>query len=247
MEKIKNIFKLEFNEEDIQAMKPLDGILALLYYLFYMVLISCFGLIMFNTDIYSRWGKYFTNMSMYKFIFYIPITVLSILPAILIVYLRKQSISSLGIRKTKIIKSIFLGVIFSLPFLIPNIINGIANNHNFRDIESLMWEFLYFLICIGAVEEVIFRGFIQIRIRGIIKSKWLSIFIVGILFSILHIPFQMMKANMSLIEFILYDMSHLINVMIIHVYIVYLYTRDNNLIAPIIAHTLINFGGQLFM
>lgn len=247
MGKIENIFKVEFKEEDIQDMKPLDGILALLYYLFYMVLLYCFGLIMFDTDLFIRWAKYFANMDMYKFIFYIPITVLSILPAILIIFFRKQSVSSLGIRKTKVMKSIFLGIIFSLPFLISNNINGIINNYNFRNIESLTWNFLYYLICIGLVEEVIFRGFIQTRIRGIIKNKWVSIFVVGFMFSILHIPFQMLQANLSLIEFIQHDMPHLINLVIIHVYFVYIYTRDNNLIAPIITHTIINFSNHLFM
>jgi len=247
MGNIKNLLKAEFNEEDIQAMKPLDGILALLYYLYYMILLYCFGLIMFNTDLYIRWGKYFGNMVMYKFIFYIPITVLSILPAILITYFRKQSLSSLGIRKTKVMKSIILGIIFGLPFLIPNIISGILSNHNFRDIESLTWEFLYFLICIGLVEEIIFRGFIQTRIKGIIKNKWLSIFVVGLMFSILHIPFQMMQTNLPLIQFIMYDMVHLIITIILHVYFVYIYTRDNNIIAPVITHTIINFSNYLFM
>lgn len=86
---------------------------------------------------------------MYRFIFYIPITILSILPIILIIQFRKQSISSLGIRKTNVVKSIFLGILFSLPFLIPNIKNGIIYNYEFKNVKFLIWDFLYFLIPIA--------------------------------------------------------------------------------------------------
>mgnify|MGYP000848135267 CR=1 FL=1 len=245
MAKVKNIFNIEFEEEDIQNMQSLDGVFALLYYLYYMILIFCFGLIMFNTDIYVNWGNNFINGSMYRFIFYVPITILSILPIIFIIQFRKQSISSLGIRKANVVKSIFLGILFSLPFLIPNIKNGIIYNYEFKNVEFLIWDFLYFLISIALVEEIIFRGFIQIRIRGIIKDKWLSILIVGIMCSIMHIPFQMMNSNLSLVEFI--DMTYLIKLVIMHIYFVYIYTRDNNIIAPIVAHTIINFSKYLFI
>lgn len=184
---------------------------------------------------------------MYKFIFFIPITVISTLPAILIAYFRRQKISSLGIRRTNIIKSIFFGIIFSLPALIPNVRKGIINNYDLRNVEFLVWDFLYYLICIGLVEEVIIRGFIQIRIRGIIKNKWLSIFVVGFMFSIWHIPFQMKQANLPLIEFILSNIPNLIMLSIIHVYFVYIYTRDNNIIAPIITHAIWNFSHFIFI
>ncbi|NMB07323.1 MAG: hypothetical protein GX981_02905 [Tissierellia bacterium] len=74
MEKVKSIFKIKF-EEDIQNMQLLDGVFALLFYLYYMILIFCFGLIVFNIDIYVNWGNNFINSSMYRFIFYIPITI----------------------------------------------------------------------------------------------------------------------------------------------------------------------------
>lgn len=148
MEKVKSIFKIKF-EEDIQNMQLLDGVFALLFYLYYMILIFCFGLIVFNIDIYVNWGNNFINSSMYRFIFYIPIIILSILPIILIIQFRKQSISSLGIRKTNVVKSIFLGILFSLPFLIPNIKNGIIYNYEFKNVKFLIWDFLYFLIPIA--------------------------------------------------------------------------------------------------
>lgn len=235
----KELFKIEFDKEDIQDMKQIDGVIAILYFCYTIILIICFSLIMFKTDIYINLAKNFTKMEMFRFIFYIPITVLSILPAMLITYYRKQRFSSLGIRRTKIIKSILLGILFSLPALIPSIIHGVSNNYSLRSIESLAWDFLFYMICIGLVEEIIFRSFIQTRIMGIINNKWMSIFFVGFLFAVIHLPFQMMKPDPSY--------PSLIFLTLMHVYFVYLYTRDNNIIGPVVAHTIFNFSGYLFI
>jgi hypothetical protein len=112
--------------------------------------------------------------------------------------------------------------------------------------EDALWTFLYFLICIAFVDELTFRGFIQTRIRGIIKNKWLSIIIVGLMFAIMHIPFQMLKAKLPLIPFIQMDLGHLISTSILHIYFVYIYTRHNNIIAPTIAHALVGFVPYIF-
>lgn len=56
MEKVKSIFKIKF-EEDIQNMQLLDGVFALLFYLYYMILIFCFGLIVFNIEYICQLGK----------------------------------------------------------------------------------------------------------------------------------------------------------------------------------------------
>lgn len=246
MEILKKMFKVEFNEDYIAEMKLLDGVLAILYFFFYMVLIFLFGLLMFKIDIYSNFN-YLENENMYQFIFYIPISIVSILPIIVVTYLRKQSFSSLGIESNNILKSIFLGILFALPFALPTIISGINQGYRIADIEDIIWKFLFYLICIGFVEELAFRGFIQIRIRGLIKNKWLSIVIVGLMFGSMHIPFQMLRADMPIFQFIQQDLIHLITTMVIHIYLVYIYTRHNNIIAPTITHTIMNFIPYIFI
>jgi len=228
-------------------MKSIDGIIALLYYLFNSTLIYLFGLFMFKTDVYIKYFKYFSNENFYRFLFYIPFTIIAIAPIVIIIHFRKQSLSSIGIKKSGNFKSVFKGVLFALPFVLPTIIYGIKHNYNFNNINNLIWTFLYFLICIGFEEELAFRGFIQIRIMGLIRNKWLSIIIVGLMFGVMHIPFQMLKANMSLIQFVKYDYKHLITTMVIHIYLVYIYTRDNNIVAPTITHTLMNFVSSIFV
>lgn len=249
METIKKIFNAKSNEECKNEYRDefnlLDGLLAIGYFFFYMILLFLFGLLMFKTDIYSRFN-FFENKNLNKFIFYIPISLITILPIIVIMYLRKQSLASIGIKKKNILKSIFLGILFALPFALPTIIIGINKGYEFANIVVMIWEFLYYLLCIGFVEELVFRGFIQTRIRGLIKNKWLGIVIVGLMFGLMHIPFQMLKANMSILQFIQQDIFHLITTMILHIYFVYIYTRDENIVAPTLTHTLINFIPYIF-
>lgn len=227
-------------------MNRLDGLLAIGFYFFNILILFLFGLVMFRTDLYSRFNV-FENANLNLLVFYIPISLVTIFPIIIILYLRKQSLASLGIKKSKTVKSIFLGILFALPFTLPTLIYGIYNQYNVANMGDLIWRFFYFLFCIGFVEELAFRGFIQTRIRGIIKNQRLSIIVVGVMFGVMHIPFQMLLANMSPIQFVLYDIKHLMITMLVHGYLVFIYSRDNNIVAPTITHTLMDLIGNVFV
>ncbi len=240
MRYINRLFSVNFDNET--KMSKLDGILAIIYYLYYNIIIYLFGLIFLKTDLPYKFSIYFSNKFLYKFIFYIPISILSILPIIIILWYRKQKFKTIGIKFNKLLQSLLIGVIGGIPFILPYILGFFKHNKHFQyNPFDTFWYFLYFFICIALVEEISFRGFIQTRIQGLIKNKWLSIFVVGIMFGFMHIPFQMIKANMSFIEFVSLDKYHLITTALIHVYLVYLYTRNNNILSSTISHTLIDF------
>ncbi len=239
-------YNKECKNEHREEFDLFDGLLSIAYFLFYMIILFLFGLLIFKTDIFTRFN-YFENRNLNRFIFYIPISLITILPAIVIAFLRRQGLASIGIKKNNMLKSILLGILFAIPLILPTIFIGISKGYDFANIEDIIWEFLYYLLCIGFVEELVFRGFIQTRIRGLIKNKKLSVVIVGLMFGFLHIPFQMLKANMSILQFIQQDIVHLITTVILHIYFVYIYERDDNIIAPTITHTLINFISHIFI
>lgn len=244
---LKQIFRVNFEEEANKQLKR-DGVYSIIYYVYYMIMILLFGLLLTKTQIYHDLGRNFSSRSLFKFLFYIPFTLVNILPIFLILKFRRQSLRSVGIKTDKILKSIIIGVIGSIPFLILNVIGPISSGKTINpNVFDWIWTFLYFFICIAFAEELMFRGFLQTRIQGLIKNKWIGIITVGILFGLMHVPFQMIKANMSLLEFLQFDMGHLITTCFIHVYLVYLYTRDNNILAPTIAHAIMNFGYAIFL
>jgi membrane protease YdiL (CAAX protease family) len=243
-----NTFKVSFDEE-VKDFRPKDGIAAIAYFFYNMLILYLFGLLIFKTRIYSEFRTYsnISNDMIYRFIFYIPIVILQLAPVFIFAKARKQDLRSLGLKKDKILKSIFLGIIFSIPFNLPVIIGAINQEGKILSLTNLIFTFMYFFIEIALVEEISFRGFIQTRIQGLIKNKWLSIFVVGIMFALMHIPFQIIRASMPLGDFIVQDSFHLIFTFAIHVYLVYIYTRDNNIISSSITHTLIDFIPSIFI
>lgn len=245
MKKASQIF---FEEDVIKTADKKDGVFSILFFAYYMIIIFLFGMLVFKTNIYQSLSVYFSSKTFFRFIFYIPNVIVSLLPIFLILIFRRQSLDTIGLKKTKSWKSILLGIIGSIPFSVMNAMGPIRSGKTLNpNITDWIWIFLYYLVCIAFVEEVVFRGYLQTRIFGLIKNKWIGIVLVGIMFSLMHVPFQMIRANMSFVDFILYDMQHLITTMIIHIYLVYLYTRDNNIIAPTIAHAIMNFSYEIFI
>lgn len=246
--KVVKLSGLSFDQEIKNKISENDGIHSIIYYLYYLLILFLFGLLIMNTQITQILGKNFTSGSLFRFIFYIPISIISVLPIFIILKFRNQGLTSVGIKKDNIFENIIIGIIGAIPISILNIIGAISEGKILNpNIFDWIWTFLYFLICIAFVEELIFRGYMQTRIQNLIKNKWTSIIMVGVLFGLMHVPFQMLMANMGPIEFLINDIGHLINTTILHIYFVYLYTRDNNILAPTIAHAIINFSYNIFV
>lgn len=248
MEK-RHLFSIEFDEE-VKAYSRKDGLIALVFYLYSMVYYYLFGLLMFRTNVYETVANWLHlgDTTLYQFLFYFPITFLfQLLPIFLIVKIRKQSLKSLGLKKEKTLKSILLGLVFSIPFIVPPVIIAIMQGKQLIGLPNLIWLFLFYFLIIAFVEEIVFRGYLQTRIQGLIKGKWLSIVAAGLLFALTHIPFQMVSRDLGLLEFIMAHGSMILITFPIHVYLVFLYTRDQNILSVTITHTFINFMGVIFI
>lgn len=97
---LKQIFIVNFDKEVKEAINKKDGVYSIIYFLYYMIMIFLFGLFLFRTQVYKDLGSYFGNNTFFRFLFYIPYTVINILPIFLILKFRKQSLTSVGIKKT---------------------------------------------------------------------------------------------------------------------------------------------------
>ncbi|MDU2491743.1 MAG: CPBP family intramembrane glutamic endopeptidase [Clostridium celatum] len=105
-----------------------------------------------------------------------------------------------------------------------------------------IWNFLYMLIEIALVEEIIFRGFLQQRLKGLIKNKYVNLLVVAFVFGSIHIPFILAQSNLTFFQvFIL-----VIPKMIMHIYFVGIYKAGNNsVLSATIAHGVNNFIATL--
>lgn len=109
--------------------------------------------------------------------------------------------------------------------------------------ENIAINFVYYMVAISLVEEIIFRGYIQTRIYGLIKKPIFAIILGGIFFMLMHIPFQMGYAKMGLVAYVQLNWITLLFTFIWHIILDFLYRKCNTIYVSTIFHGL----GKLFI
>ena len=216
----------------------IDGFLAvfMIGYVFFSTAIGRY--IVFDLALWDKFASYFNNRLFARFLFHIPLSLFQIFPIFIILKYRKQSLKSIGFNKVQILKQISIGIILYLLSLILNWVPGI----NFNLDSMSIWSFLYMLIEIALVEEIIFRGFLQQRLKGLIKNKYVNLLIVAFIFGSIHIPFILAQSNLTFVQVFI----SIIPKMIMHIYFVGIYKAGNNsVLSATIAHGVNNFIATL--
>jgi hypothetical protein len=218
--------------------EKLDGYLAIFYFVYYVLLVYTLGY--FRYYLQDFFSIIAANAIIGKFSYYSLSATFSLFPLLIVLKVRKQPLSSLGIKNEKNILAVTYGVLASVPFLV---IRLIFTSH-FKDlsISNYLMLFIYYLVLIGFVEEITFRGFIQTRIYALVRNPIISIIIGATFFSIMHIPFQYQISGMTIFEFISKDYQHLLVTFFMHIYFVVIFNiSKRNIIAPTVTHSLVNF------
>lgn len=227
------------NTEYINQTKLYNKKDALLALLLYVVMTLTFILM----------GKHFIQKSTltepYIFCFTGIISLVCISIVLSICFIRKQQLITVGFSKTNAKKSFILGTILLLIIVILKVIIPVVNGSvTIRtDLGQILMNIVYYLIFIAFMEELVFRGFIGTRLFGYFRNKLFSIIVVGILFAVLHIPFQMIVAQVSFSQYISDNMGILVNIFFWHFIKQWLYARYNSIIAPTMLHFIMDFIG----
>lgn len=222
-----------------------DGVYAVLIFFYIIALSYLFGLFVYKSNMNKELVRFFPNKQMYKFLIQLPVTVLELAPIFFILHLKNQPLKSIGINAKRLLRQIILGILFSVPLILIKIPIG-TNTLNHYSVFEYIWIFLYQFALIALVEEILFRGFIQTRMHGIIKNKIFSVIIVGIIFGIAHIPFQLIVYTGSIGDFLIQSSISIVFRASIHIYFNYIYERDNNILAPTITHAINNILVVIF-
>ncbi|MDF2905686.1 MAG: hypothetical protein K0R34_1007 [Herbinix sp.] len=161
--------------------------------------------------------------------------------------IRKQPLKSIGISGRNLGKSIVLGLVPSILLLAAILVIGFAGGSKLAGISSIFGNFMYFLFIISFVEELLFRGYIQTRLYGLLHKPIPAIIITGILFMLMHIPYRMGVAQMGVLEYITNNYITLLITFLWHVIFRFLYSKYNSILAPTIFHAFVNWTGYLFV
>lgn len=210
----------EYND-NIKKYDKKDGMLAILLFVITIIMYALLGILYKNNSFIKD------NIKIIGCLF----NFLLIIVTIIFVKLRKQGLETIGLKgKWKL--SIILGGVLSLFYFYCNCLDHLINGEKLISITSILFLMIYFLL-VSVCEELVFRGYIGTRLNGLIKNKYIVIIVTGLLFVVMHFPYRMTAANMSLSDF---DIGWLINLFIFHLIMSFIYMKTNSIYGSIIPH-----------
>lgn len=201
-----------------------DGILAVTMYILLMFIYYFMGVLYIQKQLYLG----------------VPVNLLLILSCIVLVLVRKQKLASIGFTLKNIGKSLMTGVVLGIIFsFFMNVLPNILAGGRIITVNQALYNIFYFFIIISLSEEVVFRGYIQTRMYGLIKHDILAVIVTGFLFYAMHLPFQMLVNGMQI------NLVHMVIIVTLHFMMNLLYRRYNSLVGSTVFHGLLDWGGNL--
>ena len=229
---IKKIFTFDAGYEKMnKEYNKKDALFAIGLYFLVMLLYLCAGIVLVT------WGVY---LNVY-------VNLLSIVICIVIVLLRRQKLNTIGFTLNHFIRALVVGIIWGIAVSMLNIVPSIQAGGRWMGLNNLLWNIFFYLIVVGLQEELVFRGFILTRLHGAIKSEPVVAIITGLMFAMMHVPYQLFtRTGGNVIEFFIDNSFWLLTTFIWHFLFYFLYRKYNSLAAPTICHFLMNFSNTLF-
>ena len=125
-----------------------DFIFAIVLYLAYFIMLSLFGIFFDDFPIAEIFGIQFKPTA---WIMYILVIVFLII--------RKQKLKSIGITKENFKQSVLLGVLVGVVFLVIALVQAYVSYSSFKGWNFLGYGLFYYLLDVGFIVEIVFRGF----------------------------------------------------------------------------------------
>ncbi len=218
-------------KQEVSRYKPADGILALAVFVLLMVLYYVMGVLQAGAGIYLG----------------VPMNLFFIALCILLVIIRKDGLTSLGFKQKNAGKSALAGLALGAAAIAVNAAVGLGGGGALAPFGVIASKFFYFLIVIALSEEIVFRGYIQTRLFGLIRNNAAATIAAGVLFTLMHIPYQMGAAGLDLAAFCRENWWWFLTLMAWHLVFTYLYRRFNSILAPTVFHALMDWSNILFV
>ena len=178
------ITRSSYKEEVTQYTRK-DAIHALLFVTYLAVLTFGSSILMIMFDVIDGDGQ----MTFAGYLLGMGLALLTLAPLVIIVKKKGQGLDSLGLHLADWKKSLFVGLFFAIVFLMlfRGLLPGLLAGWQIRSPIMILWTIVYLLI-MAIREDIVFVGYIQTRIYGLIKRDFLATVTVGALFAVLHYP-----------------------------------------------------------
>ena len=200
-----------------------DGVRALCLYLIYIALVFLHGYL-YLTDIDSK----ILDLSQSGF------AIIDVVICFIFIKATKSTLHSIGISRENLKKSLIYGLIGGVILRIFIVIFDGMVKGIFPSIQrtSLM-VIVTFIIC-AASEEIVFRGFIQTRLQGLIKNDLAASLLNAILFLSIHYPVRWVIVGG--LDFNVLTGFYIICLVLLHFMCDWVYKKTNCLWGGILLH-----------
>lgn len=206
-----------------QSKKKSYGIIAIIYYCIYFL-----GLLM--AGILYQKGVTFGMNIIYCSLF---------AAGVLIALIKDRNVYNLGFEKEKLrINLIISLIIVAITSIVIWVFSDLAFN-------KLLKQMFYYLFYIAAIEEILFRGLIQNYLFGFKLNKYVIFIIGALLFSFMHVPFQMFAHNNVSLHYLVEALPNLLETFIAHFVYCFVAYKRKDITIPIALHYAYNFLGVI--
>ena len=158
---------------------------------------------------------------------------------VLIALIKDKNICNLGFGKEKLKTNLIISMII---VVVTFIVIWIFSDLTFIDLIKQMF---YYLFYIAAIEEILFRGLIQNYLFGFKMNKYVIFIIGALLFSFIHIPFQMFVHNNVSLYYLVEALPNLIETFTAHFIYCFIAYKRKDITIPIALHYAYNFLGVI--
>lgn len=204
-----------------QSKEKSYGIIAIIYYCIYILGLLLAGIL------YQK--GFTTGMNI---IYYALFAV-----GVLIALVLDRNICNLGFGKEKLQINLMISlVIVVITFIVIWVFSELT-------FDKLLKQMLYYLFYIAAIEEILFRGLIQNYLFGFKLNKYVIFIIGALLFSFMHIPFQMFVHNNVSLHYLVEALPNLIETFIFHFIFCFIAYKRKDITISIAIHYAYDFLG----
>ena len=176
---------LSYNEEVAQYTKK-DGIHALLLVAWTAITALLFFMIVDGFDLFrNAEGSLTFAAELLGITFVLPF---NLIPLFVILKKKGQTLKSVGLHIIDWKKSLAGGLLFVVVLVcITVIVPGLLMGWQLNNVSRILWLILYLLI-MAVWEDIVYVGYIQTRIYGLLKKDFWAIALGGFAFAAFHYP-----------------------------------------------------------
>lgn len=157
-------------------------------------------------------------------------------------YCSKENIRSIGINSDNIKNSIVFGLAGGFVLLAIRTALYIIQGKSVSFINPTLLNWVIFLFA-AFEEEILFRGYIQTRLFGLINGQWIVSIINSVLFLSIHYPVRWIVSGAIFINAL--SAVYIVSLLVLHFFCDAVYKRTNCLWGAFLLHVIYNAVGAM--